>query len=380
MTYKRLNRFCKYRMGMLCLAGFNFDVMNNISNTRIEEFIRLISPAEIRANDPLSDNAAGMIVNGRDQFRRILKGEDGRFVVIAGPCSIHDEKAAIEYAGKLKKLSDEVSDKLFVMMRVYFEKPRTTVGWKGLISDPTMDDSHRMEDGLKQARSILIALNELGLPTATELLDPIISAYIAELVSWVAIGARTTESQTHRQMASGLSAPVGFKNNSDGNLDVAVNAMQSAGSSHSFLGIDDAGNSCVLVTKGNEDVHIVLRGGKGKPNYHMEDIEECEKKLVAAGFAPRIMIDCSHENSGKNHERQKIVIKDVIAQKQMGNKSIFGLMLESNLFEGAQKMVPGMKDGEAGSAGSLQYGVSITDACIGWDETERLVRELYEGL
>lgn len=348
--------------------------MNNIANTRIEQFIKLISPAEIRAIDPLTEAASAIIVGGRDQFRKILKGDDERFVVIAGPCSIHDEKVALEYAEKLKKLSDEVSDKLFLMMRVYFEKPRTTVGWKGLISDPYMDDSNQMEEGLKQARRILIALNEMGLPTATELLDPIISAYIAELVSWVAIGARTTESQTHRQMASGLSAPVGFKNNSDGNLDVAVNAMQSAGSSHSFLGIDDDGNSCVVQTRGNEDVHIVLRGGKGRPNYHMEDIEECEKKLSAAGFDPRIMIDCSHENSGKNHEKQKIVLKDVIAQKQMGNKSIFGVMLESNLFEGAQKMAPGA------GLDSLQYGVSITDACVGWDETEKVIRELYQGI
>lgn len=360
-------------MLVVYLAGYNSHAMSNISNTRIEKFTKLISPAEIRKIMPLSDLASATILEEREAFRRILKGEDDRFVVITGPCSIHDKQAALEYAQRLKKLSERLSDKLFILMRVYFEKPRTTVGWKGLINDPFLNESYMIEEGLKQARELLISINESGLGTATELLDPIISAYIAELVSWVAIGARTTESQTHRQMASGLSVPVGFKNNSDGNLDVAVNAMQSAVSNHNFLGVDDEGHSCIIETKGNEDVHIVLRGGKGKPNYHMEDIEDCEKKLSSAGFVPRIMVDCSHENSGKKHERQKIVVKDIIAQRQMGNKSIFGLMLESNLFEGAQKAVPGSKD-------QLQYGISITDACIGWDETEELIGELYRGI
>ncbi len=345
--------------------------MRQIVNTRIKEFIKLISPAEIRKIVPVSDAAADNIVKGREEFCRILNGEDARFAVIAGPCSIHDPAAALEYAVKLKGLADKYGDKLYLIMRVYFEKPRTTVGWKGLINDPGMNESYDMEKGLKTARKLLGDINGLGMPTATELLDPIISAYIAELVSWAAIGARTTESQTHRQMASGLSAPVGFKNNSDGNLDVAVNAMQSAIKPHNFLGIDNDGRSCILNTTGNGDVHIVLRGGKGRPNYHMEDIEECEGKLKAAGFEPRIMVDCSHENSGKNHKKQGIVIRDIIAQKRQGNKSIFGVMLESNLCEGNQKVEEG-KD--------LKYGVSITDACIGWEETEDLLKELYDFL
>jgi 3-deoxy-7-phosphoheptulonate synthase len=346
--------------------------MNQIVNTRIQEFIKLISPLEIRSEIPVSDKATSTIMNGREDFRKILSGEDGRLAVIVGPCSIHDPKGALEYAEKLKGLHDKLGDKLFIMMRVYFEKPRTTVGWKGMINDPYLNETFDMVTGLKMARRLLIDINELGVPTATELLDPIVSAYTAELVSWVAIGARTTESQTHRQMASGLSAPVGFKNNSDGNLDVAVNAMQSAKNGHNFLGIDDEGNSCVLKTKGNSDVHIVLRGGKGRPNYHTEDIENCEGKLQAADFDPRILIDCSHENSGKNPAKQKIVIKDVIAQKQMGNKSIFGVMLEGNLFEGNQKIPENLAD--------LKYGVSVTDACIGWEETEGLLAELYESL
>ncbi len=345
--------------------------MHSIVNIRIKDFIKLISPAEIREAVPVSDFAVKNIIEGREIFRNILHGDSERFVVITGPCSIHDADVAMDYANKLKRLSDKFGDKLFIMMRVYFEKPRTTIGWKGLINDPDMNESNDMEKGLKMARKLLGDINDLGIYTATELLDPIISAYMGELVSWVAVGARTTESQTHRQMASGLSAPVGFKNNSDGNLDVAVNAMKSAQNSHSFLGIDNDGRSCILSTAGNSDTHIVLRGGKGKPNYHMEDIEECELKLKAAGFDPRIMVDCSHENSGKDYKKQGIVVKDIIAQKKFGNKSIFGLMLESNLHEGNQKMA---------APEDLKYGVSITDACVGWDETEHIMREIYGGI
>jgi 3-deoxy-7-phosphoheptulonate synthase len=278
----------------------------------------------------------------------------------------------MEYAQKLKKLQPVLSDKLFLMMRVYYEKPRTTTGWKGLISDPYLDQTYNMEAGTKLARKILIDIAELGIPVATEVLDPITAAYIAELVSWVAIGARTTESQTHRQMTSGLSTPVGFKNNSDGNLDVAVNAMMSAKSPHSFLGIDNDGHCAILETKGNADTHIVLRGGAGRPNYHIEDIEECEKKLKSKKFTPRIMIDCSHENSGKDPAKQKLVIRDMLAQKQMGNTSIFGIMLESNLVEGRQDVPEDKKD--------LKYGVSITDACIGWEETEKLLKDIHKAL
>lgn len=341
-------------------------------NTRIKSFTKLISPREIRVQIPASKVAVETITNGRSDFCNILKGKDDRFVVIVGPCSIHDPKSAMEYAKKLKKIQPALNDKLLIMMRVYFEKPRTTTGWKGLISDPYLDQSYNMEAGTKLARKILIDIAELGMPVATELLDPITAAYIAELVSWVAIGARTTESQTHRQMTSGVSTPVGFKNNSDGNLDVAVNAMMSAKSPHNFLGIDNDGHCAIIETKGNADTHIVLRGGAGRPNYHIEDIEECEEKLKSKKFTPRIMIDCSHENSGKDPSKQKLVIRDMLAQKQMGNTSIFGIMLESNLVEGRQDVPKNKKD--------LQYGVSITDACIGWEETEKLLKDIHKAL
>ncbi|MFC1616083.1 3-deoxy-7-phosphoheptulonate synthase [Patescibacteria group bacterium] len=346
--------------------------MPNVENNRIQDFKKLISPEEIRTQIPISDSAVKSIEEGRKNLYEILEGKDQRFVVIVGPCSIHDSKSAFEYAEKLKKLQDDLDDKLMIIMRVYFEKPRTTTGWKGLISDSFLDGTSEIESGLKLAREILIKIADCGIVPATELLDPIIAAYLAELVSWVAIGARTTESQTHREMASGLSAPVGFKNNTDGNLDVAVNAMESSKSSHSFLGVNNQGICSVVKTTGNPYSHIVLRGGGGKPNYHMEDIEECEKKLEAKEFDPKIMIDCSHENSGKDYRKQKLVVKDIIAQKQFGNESIFGVMLESNLLEGSQKIPEDLK--------RLKYGVSVTDSCIGWEETEQILRDLYESL
>lgn len=329
----------------------------------------MISPHEIALEIPIPDKSAETIAQGRNSFVNILNGKDKRFVVIMGPCSIHDPKSAIEYAKKVKKVIDKYGDRLFIIMRVYFEKPRTTTGWKGLINDPHLNESYDVETGIRTARKLLIDINRLGVPTATEFLDPITAAYTGALVSWGAIGARTTESQTHRQMASGLSAPVGFKNNSDGNIDVAINAMKSAKSPHSFLGIDDEGNCSIVETMGNPDTHIVLRGGGGKPNYSAEDIRKCEEKLNGENSAPKIMVDCSHENSGKDCTKQKIVIKDIIAQKKQGNKSIFGIMLESNLFEGNQKITD-----------NLKYGVSITDACIGWEETEKLLRDLYRNV
>lgn len=345
--------------------------MGKTDNIRIHGFTKLITPGEIRSQIPASKQSIETITSGREDFCKILNGRDERMAVIVGPCSIHDPKSALEYAHKLQEVKTKLNDRLAIMMRVYFEKPRTTVGWKGLINDPHLNKTEDMESGLKSARKILIEINELGLPTATELLDPITAAYIGELVSWVAIGARTTESQTHRQMASGLSSPVGFKNNTDGNLDVAINAMESAKNPHSFVGINDDGNCCIVQTNGNPNTHIVLRGGKGKPNYHSENIEECENKLRTNDFTPKIMIDCSHENSGKKHEKQKMVLRDVIAQKQFGNKSIFGLMIESNLFEGNQKIADNFDD--------LKYGVSVTDSCIGWEETEELLNYLYDN-
>lgn len=346
--------------------------MKNIKNIRIEEFQKLISPDEIRSLIPETAKSKETIISGRQAFADILKNKDQRFVIILGPCSIHQRNDALEYARKLNKLKTKYQDKLFILMRVYFEKPRTTVGWKGLINDPHLDESNNIQAGIQISRQILIDIADLGLPTATELLDPIIAAYLGELVSWAAIGARTTESQTHRQMASGLSASVGFKNNTDGNLDVAINGMQSAKKSHSFIGINDAGHCSVVRTKGNQNTHIVLRGGNGRPNYHMEDIEECETKLKEKKFIPKILIDCSHENSGKNHEKQKIVVKDIIAQKKFGNQSIFGIMLESNLLPGNQS-VPDQPE-------KLKPGVSITDACIGWKETEELIKYIHESL
>ena len=356
--------------------------MPKIDNVRIENFTKLISPNEIRSQVPVSDKATNTIDKGREDFCNILDDKNDRFVVIAGPCSIHDTKAAMEYAKKLMSLKNKFDDKLLIMMRVYFEKPRTTTGWKGLISDPYLNNTQDMRSGLTIARKLLIDIAELGMPTATELLDPITAAYIAELVSWAAIGARTTESQTHRQMASGLSAPVGFKNNTDGNLDVAINAVASAKSSHSFLGIDDDGNCSIIKTTGNSSAHIILRGGKKGPNYHVEDVEKCESKLKEKKSAPKIMVDLSHANSGKKYERQKMVLDDIIAQKKVdpstvalgrdGNKSIFGVMIESNLFEGNQKITNGIND--------LKYGVSVTDACIGWDETEKMLNNLYKDL
>jgi 3-deoxy-7-phosphoheptulonate synthase len=343
--------------------------MQKITNLRVQSFTKLISPHEIALEIPIHDKTEKTIAQGKNDFINILNGKDKRFVVVTGPCSIHDLKSAIEYAEKIKGAINKYGDKLFIIMRVYFEKPRTATGWKGLINDPYLDKTYNVETGIKIARKLLIDINELGVPVGTEFLDPITAAYIGALVSWGAIGARTIESQTHRQMTSGLSAPVGFKNNSNGNLDVAINAMQIAKSSHSFLGIDNNGNCSIVKTNGNSDTHIILRGGGGKPNYYMEDIKKCEKKLEAKGFTPKIMVDCSHENSGKDPAKQSIVIKDIIAQKENGNKSIFGIMLESNLFDGNQKITD-----------KLKYGVSITDACIGWEETEQLLHNLYENL
>ena len=346
--------------------------MNTVSNLRIESFTKITSPYNIRLDQPASNASLHTIEEGREGFTSILNESDNRFVVIVGPCSIHDEKFALEYAEKLNNLKNNLGDRLFIMMRVYFEKPRTTIGWKGLINDPDLNGSNNMEKGLKMARKILLNITGLGLPVASELLDPITAAYIGELVSWVAIGARTTESQTHRQMASGLSAPVGFKNNADGNLDVAINAMQSSRSSHSFMGIDDDGSCSIVKSNGNQSTHVVLRGGKGKSNYHAEDIKICESILTNKGFTPKIIVDCSHENSDKDYKKQNLAINDIIAQRKSSNKSIFGVMLESNLFEGNQKVSDNIAD--------LKYGVSITDSCIGWEETEEILRYLHDNV
>lgn len=344
---------------------------NHLSNTHIQESHTLITPEQIRKKLPLSQAAEKTIIKFRKEIERILEFQDRRKFVVVGPCSIHDVKLAEEYSQKLKALADKVQDKLLLVMRVYFEKPRTTVGWKGLINDPDMDDSFQIEKGLLIARELLIKLTELGLPTATEALDPIIPQYIGELISWSAIGARTTESQTHREMASGLSMPVGFKNGTDGGIMVALNALESAKSPHNFLGINAKGQVSIFKTKGNAHGHIILRGGS-KPNFDAESVLDAEAKLKKANLPPRIVIDCSHGNSNKDYKRQAGVFENVIQQIVDGNTSIVGMMLESNLFEGSQALPSDLTQ--------IKYGVSVTDKCIGWEETERIILDAYQQL
>jgi len=340
-------------------------------DVRVEEFIPLLSPAGLTRGLPITPEAAKTVLTGRETIENILSKKDQRILVIVGPCSIHDVNAALEYAKRLNELRQKVAETLYLVMRVYFEKPRTTVGWKGLINDPRLDGSCDMETGLHMARKLLLEITEMGLPTATEMLDPITPQYIADLICWAAIGARTTESQTHREMASGLSMPVGFKNGTDGDLTMALNAMMAAGSPQSFLGMDHNGQTSIVKTRGNPWTHLVMRGGS-RPNYDSVSIREAltllrEKKLTEA-----IMVDCSHDNSKKKHQNQKIVWRDVISQRIDGNKAVIGLMLESNLNEGNQK--------NTGDFSTLKYGVSITDSCISWDTTERLLLSAHKHL
>ncbi|MBO9999973.1 MAG: 3-deoxy-7-phosphoheptulonate synthase [Cyanobacteria bacterium SID2] len=341
-------------------------------NTHIANSQVLLTPAEIKAKLPLTDRAEDNIYQFRHQIEDILDRKDSRCFVVVGPCSIHDVEAAREYARRLKELADRVRDRLFLVMRVYFEKPRTTVGWKGLINDPDMDDSFHIEKGLLQARHLLVDLAELGLPAATEALDPIVPQYLSDVLSWSAIGARTIESQTHREMASGLSMPVGLKNGTNGSIEVALNAMKAAREPHSFLGIDELGRVSVFNTSGNNYAHIILRGGGGQTNFDAESIRQVEAQLKAANLPPQIVVDCSHGNSNKDHKRQAAVFEDVVRQVCQGNSSIVGMMLESNLHEGNQKIPQDLKD--------LQYGVSVTDKCLGWEETEQSILNAYQTL
>jgi len=341
-------------------------------NVNVAGYNLLPTPKQIQAQFPVSEKSQETVFRGRQLIRDILDGKDPRLFVVIGPCSIHDPKAALEYAERLKKLADQVQDKLFLVMRVYFEKPRTTVGWKGLINDPFMDDSFHIEEGLKIARRLLAQLTELGLATATEALDPIVPQYISDLISWSAIGARTTESQTHREMASGLSMPVGFKNGTDGNIQVAINAMKSALAPHSFLGIDPEGRISVFQTKGNPYSHVVLRGGDSQPNFDPASVAQCRKELEKAGLRQSIMVDCSHGNSNKDHNKQPGVFASVVDQVIAGNKSLVGMMVESNLFEGNQSIPKNLAD--------LKYGVSVTDKCIDWPTTEKMILEAYQRL
>ncbi len=349
-----------------------FDLMDQTSNLHVVDSHRLIAPAELKADLSIGEAHTETVSTTRSVIQDILAGRDDRVLVVIGPCSIHDTKAAFEYAERLNRLRIELADQLFIVMRVYFEKPRTTVGWKGLISDPHLDDSYEIEEGLRFARKLLLDVNGMGLPAATELLDPITPQYIADLVSWTAIGARTTESQTHRQMASGLSMPVGFKNGTDGGLQVAIDAMGAARGTHHFLGIDQDGFTSVVKTTGNPDGHIVLRGGRGLTNYDSESIAAAEEKLKSSGLDPVLMIDCSHANSLKDHTRQEGVWNDVIEQRANGTKSVIGIMVESHLNEGNQKV--------GSDLSQLEYGVSITDACVNWETTERMLRHAHSQL
>lgn len=341
-------------------------------NLHVKEVARLLTSRELKQALPATDLANRTVVTSRQRVMRILGQQDPRLLVIVGPCSIHDVEAALEYARRLAGLRQELAGQLEIVMRVYFEKPRTTIGWKGLINDPHLDGSYDINAGLHKARALLLQLNEMGLPAATEFLDPIIPQYIDDLITWVAIGARTTESQTHREMASGLSMPVGFKNGTDGSLQIAVDAMQSARTPHNFLGIDQDGLTSIIRTTGNSAGHVVMRGGRGRPNYDAASLREAEVKLTQAGLPAVLMVDCSHANSSKQHALQEEVWRSVIAQRVSGTRSIIGGMIESFLEEGNQPFpVPVSK---------LRYGVSITDACVNWKTTERMLRFGAEAL
>ncbi|HET8731879.1 MAG TPA: 3-deoxy-7-phosphoheptulonate synthase [Moraxellaceae bacterium] len=348
-----------------------------MAETRIEDVnVRstevLISPAELKKEIPLSDKARATVLAGRETIRNILDGKDHRLFLVIGPCSIHDVKAAHEYAERLKRLAADVQDTLYLVMRVYFEKPRTTVGWKGLINDPYMDDSFRIQDGLHIGRKLLLELNEMGLPCATEALDPMSPQYLHDLISWSAIGARTTESQTHREMSSGLSSPVGFKNGTDGGLKVAINALLSVANPHSFLGIDSHGKIAIVNTSGNTYGHVVLRGGDGKPNYDSVSVALAERELEKAKVSKNLMIDASHANSNKDPALQPLVMDNVSNQILEGNTSIVGMMVESHLKFGRQDIPKDLSQ--------LEYGKSVTDGCIDWETTEQAVRQMHDKL
>lgn len=345
--------------------------MQQTQHIHIRGTIPLISPRQLKEMFPISERAAATVIEARQTLINIMNGDDDRMFVVVGPCSIHAVDSALEYAERLRSVAADVSDRLFVVMRVYFEKPRTTVGWKGLINDPHLDDTFDISTGLKLARKLLLDVAGMGVPAATELLEPVTPQYIADLIAFTAIGARTTESPTHRQMASGLSMPVGYKNGTDGELQVAIDAMLAAQSAHSFLGIDTDGNTCVVQTTGNPWGQVILRGGRNGTNYQTPQVEAAAARLTTAGLPPSLCIDCSHANSGKDYRRQHIVWNDVIEQRVAGNRTLTGLMLESNLHPGAQK---------PGDPSKLAYGVSITDGCIGWEETEQLLRDGHARL
>ncbi len=341
-------------------------------NLNIESNERLITPDKLKAELPLSDTQSEAVNRARDTVFSILRRQDPRLFLIIGPCSVHDTGQALDYARRLKALADQVSDTLYLVMRVYFEKPRTSIGWKGLINDPYLDDSFKVEEGLRIGRRLLQDIVDIGLPTSTEALDPISPQYLQDLICWSAVGARTTESQTHREMSSGLSSAIGFKNGTDGGWMVAVNAMQSVLKPHRFLGINGKGQVSVVTTRGNPNAHVVLRGGSRGPNYDSVHVAQCEIALAEGGVSRNIMIDCSHANSGKNPEMQPLVLKDITHQILEGNESIIGAMLESNIHPGRQNIPADLSQ--------LQYGVSVTDACMGWETTKEAVLDMAEKL
>lgn len=346
--------------------------MFKTSDLHVVETRPLISPATIHQDLPLTDAAAALVSETRDRIRNIMRHEDQRLLVIVGPCSVHDVRAAYDYGQRLIELRHELSDRLEIVMRVYFEKPRTTIGWKGLINDPHLDGSYDINLGLRLARKLLLDLADLGLPAATELLDPIIPQYIADVIAWTAIGARTTESQTHREMASGLSMPIGFKNNTDGSLYAAANAMLSASQTHHFLGINHSGLASIVSTTGNPDGHLVLRGGSKGPNYDASHVQQAARELTRLDLNPRVMIDCSHGNCGKDHNRQPLVLNNVAEQLASGSPYIMGVMIESHLVAGNQPIPQDLSQ--------LTYGQSITDSCVDFDTTASMLRSLAKSL
>ena len=339
----------------------------DIENVNVIDFDPMPSPEEIHGRVPLSENATQTVMRAREALRNVLDRKDHRLIVVVGPCSIHDPVAGIDYARRLKTLADEVSDTLLVVMRVYFEKPRTTTGWKGYINDPDMDDSFNVNKGMEKARAFLRDVAEIGLPAGTEALDPISPQFLGDLIAWTAIGARTTESQTHREISSGLSTPVGFKNGTNGDVGIAVNAILSASRPHSFLGINGEGCTAVVRTRGNPYGHLVLRGGDGRPNYDTVSVRIAEQALAKAKLSPNIIVDCSHANSYKKPEMQPLVMADVINQIRYGNRSLVGVMIESNIAAGNQPIPEDLSQ--------LKYGCSVTDACVDWENTEEMLRD-----
>jgi len=340
---------------------------STLENINVTSFDRMPTPADLHARLPLSDKAAAVVAQGREALRLILERKDNRLFAVVGPCSIHDPIAGLDYARRLVALQEEVKDTILLVMRVYFEKPRTTTGWKGYINDPFMDDSFRVDQGMEKARQFLLDVCELGMPTGTEALDPISPQYLGDLIAWTAIGARTTESQTHREMSSGLSTPVGFKNGTDGDISIAINAILSASHPHSFLGLNDKGRVAIVRTSGNPHGHVVLRGGDGRPNYDTVSVAMAQQALIKAKLPANIVVDCSHANSYKKPELQPLVMTDVINQVVNGNTALVGVMIESNIVAGNQPIPSDLSQ--------LTYGCSVTDACVDWETTEAMIRE-----